>query len=814
MKISYNWLREYIDTRLDVTEISEVLTAIGLEVESVEKVEAVPGGLQGIVIGEVMECERHPDADRLSLTKVNLGNGEPVQIVCGAPNVAKGQKVLVATIGAKLHPTEGEPFVIKKGKIRGQESVGMICAEDELGLGKSHDGIMVLNESAIVGQPAAEYLQLAGDHCIEIGLTPNRTDAFSHFGVARDLYAAIRNMEGIKKDTPVLKKPVLSALHSSESASKISVEVHGVEACPRYSGITISGIKVGESPKWLRDRLVVIGLRPINNIVDITNYVQHEIGQPLHAFDAAKIGGDKVVVRFANDAETFTTLDGVERKLSIEDLMICDSEKPMCIAGVFGGLESGVTESTTSIFLESAHFNSVFVRKTAKRHGLHTDASFRFERGCDPSVTIWALQRAAQLIAEIAGGKINSAITDIYPLELKPFAVEYDWQRATSLIGKEIGKDKVKSILGDLEIEIVSEKDEGLQLSVPLFRNDVMREADIVEEVLRIYGYDQIEAPKGLRTSISIAPKLNVEKLQERIASLFAARGFSEMMSMSLTRMKYRDLMMDESTANAAVEILNPLSGDLGMMRQTLLFNGLEAIRHNKNFRNGDLRLFEFGKIYSVYNSKYIEEKRLSVFLTGSKSPESWNNAQADVMFSDLRGEIENMLHSLTIRSFTFSNLSHPHYQGGVECYAGKMLLARLGIASSNILKEFDLSGQILMADVLWENVIKSIPMSRIPYKEASKFPAVRRDLSMLLSKGTSYAEIERLAFETERKLLKSVNLFDVYEGKNLEEGKKSYAVSFMLQDDLKTMTDQQVDVVMGRIQKSLEEKLGATLRS
>ena len=482
MKISFNWLREYIDTTLEVSEIADILTAIGLEVESVEKVEAIPGGLRGIVIGEVMECEKHPDADRLRLTKVNIGSGELLQIVCGALNVARGQKVLVATVGAKLYPTEGEPIVIKKGKIRGQESVGMICAEDELGLGKSHDGIMVLSATAVVGQSAAEYLQLSGDHCIEIGLTPNRTDAFSHFGVARDLYAAIRNMEGLRPDVPILKKPDIHIVNSSSHGAGVMVEVLSTDACPRYSGITISGIKVGESPKWLRERLSVIGVRPINNIVDITNYVQHEIGQPLHAFDATKIMGNKVVVRFANESETFVTLDGIERKLSAEDLMICDSEKPMCMAGVFGGLTSGVTETTTSIFLESAYFNSVFVRKTSKRHGLHTDASFRFERGCDPSLTVWALHRASQLINELAGGEITSVLTDIYPIQMNPNSVTYNWRRATSLIGKEIGKDKVKCILADLDIVVVAEDDAGLQLSVPLYRNDVIREADIVEE--------------------------------------------------------------------------------------------------------------------------------------------------------------------------------------------------------------------------------------------------------------------------------------------------------------------------------------------
>lgn len=813
MTISYNWLKDYIKTSLSVEEIAAVLTATGLEVEAVEKIEAIPGGLKGVVVGEVLVCEKHPDADRLRITKVNLGTGEPVQIVCGAPNVAAGQKVLVATIGAKLYPIEGEPFTIKKGKIRGQESLGMICAEDELGLGKSHDGIMVLDAAAVPGTEAAKYLNIEEDYTLEIGLTPNRTDAISHYGVARDLYAALRNMKGVT-DVSLVKPSVDNFKEGTQSAT-IQVTVKNTEACPRYSSIEIKNVKVEASPKWLQERLAAIGLRPINNVVDITNYVQHELGQPLHAFDAAQIAGNKVVVRLANEGEKMVTLDEVERTLSANDLVICDSEKPMCIAGVFGGINSGVTEKTTTVFLESAYFNPVFVRKTARRHGLNTDASFRFERGCDPSMTIMALKRAAQLMVEVAGGEVVTAINDIYPSEIKPQHISFRWEKAFTLIGKQLEKDVVKNILRDLEIEILSETEEALELSIPLYRTDVTREADVVEEVLRIYGYDNIESPSAMRISLQAAQKPDVEALQNKVSDFLTSNGFSEMMSMSLTKSKYLELPQDAGEGkDTVVELLNPLSNDLAIMRQNLLYSGLEAIAYNRNHRNPDLRLYEFGKVYHKYNDKYHEEKRLALFLSGRRHVESWNNSNDDVSFMDLKGAFENILKALRIAGAKYQAYDGAAFDDALECTVGKNVLARLGCVSGALLKAFDIKQAVWYAEIYWENILKMIPKADVKYREPEKFPSVRRDLSLLLDKHVKYADIERVAIESEKKLLRSVNLFDVYEGKNLEAGKKSYAVSFVLQDSSKTMTDEQSEQAMMRIQKALEEKLGATLRA
>lgn len=815
MTISYNWLKDYIKTSLTAEEVAAVLTAIGLEVEAVEKVEPIPGGLKGVVVGEVLECEKHPDADRLRITKVNLGEGEPVQIVCGAPNVAAGQKVLVATIGAKLYPNEGEPFTIKKGKIRGQDSLGMICAEDELGLGKSHDGIMVLDSNTVVGTPAADLLNIQEDYTLEIGLTPNRTDAISHYGVARDLKAALQNMKGVKSDKAELIKPSIQDFQPSNEKGAIALSVENNEACPRYSCLEIEGVKIEASPKWLQERLATIGLRPINNVVDITNYVQHEIGQPLHAFDANLIAGKKVIVRLAHEGEKITTLDEVERTLSANDLVICDSAKPMCIAGVFGGVNSGVTEKTTHVFLESAYFNPVFVRKTARGHGLNTDASFRFERGCDANATVWALQRAAQLMVEIAGGKVSSSIQDIYLNPIENKQVNFRWEKAFTLIGKKLEKDVVKNILRDLEIEVIAENEESLQLSIPLYRTDVTREADVVEEILRIYGYDNIEFPQGMKISLQSAQKPDVEALQNKVSDLLTSNGFAEMMSMSLTKSRYLELASEVGDGKeTAVELLNPLSGDLSIMRQTLLYSGLEAIANNQNHRNADLRLYEFGKVYHKFGEKYNEEKRLAIFLTGRRFSESWNNDNHAVSFNDLKGTLEKVLRSLGIAGIKFQASESAQFDDALECAIGKTTLAKLGIVSGSLLKSFDVKQAVWYAEVLWENVIKTMPKEYVRYKEVDKFPAVRRDLSLLLDKKTRYAEIEQLAFECERKLLREVNLFDVYEGKNLDAGKKSYAVSFTFQDSSKTMTDQQTEQVMAKIQKALEERLGASLRA
>lgn len=814
MKISYNWLKSYIQTDLSAEAISDILTSIGLEVEGIEKSESIPGGLKGVVVGEVLECAKHPDADRLSITKVNLGAGEPVQIVCGAPNVAAGQKVLVATIGTMLYPKGGEPFQIKKGKIRGQESLGMICAEDELGLGSSHAGIMVLDPAATVGTPAAEFLQIREDYCIEIGLTPNRTDAFSHYGVARDLAAALRNMEGIQNESAPLRLPDVTAQIPSSGGQALTVEVRNAEACPRYCGITLENIKVAPSPDWLQDYLTTIGLRPINNIVDITNFVQHEIGQPLHAFDADRMAGGKVVVRLAHEGETMTTLEGTERKLDAQDLLICDEKEGQCIAGVFGGLTSGVTESTTRIFLESAYFNPVFVRKTSKRHALKTDASFRFERGADPNAAPWALRRAVQLIAEMAGGVACGDMIDVYPSPIEPANVRYNWTSAAQLIGKEIPIEKTKSILKDLDMEILAEDAQGVDLRIPLYRSDVQREADVVEDVLRIYGFNNIEIPKRMSSSTSSAPAIDAEKLQYKVSDMLSSIGFHEIMGMSLTRAAYSDKPATAVVENhVVVPILNPLSGDLGIMRPTMLYSGMEAIALNQNHKNPDIRFYEFGKVFFKTEKGYHEERRLSLLISGRRQPESWNNPQDAVSFTDLKAAFERILRLLGVPQFTFESVQTSIYATALEYKAGKQTIATLGQIAPATLKAFDVRNDVWFADVQWDALLKSLSGKRVSYREPEKYPAVRRDLSLLLSSATTFSEIEKLAYDTERKLLRDVNLFDVYEGKNLEAGKKSYAVSFILQDSSKTMTDQQVETAMTKIQKALEEKLGATLR-
>ncbi len=816
MKISFNWLCDYIDTSCTIAEVSDILTAIGLEVESTEKFESIPGGLHGVVVGEVLECIKHPAADKLKLTKVQIGEDEILQIVCGAPNVAAGQKVLVATVGTKLMPTNGESITIKKGKIRGQESHGMICAEDEIGLGNSHEGIMVLDAKVNVGMTAAAYLNIKEDHCIEIGLTPNRTDAFSHYGVARDLAAALRNMVGIKNESATLRLPSVSAFKFEQAAdSSIEVEVTNTHACPRYCGLLLEGIKVEPSPKWMQERLSVVGLLPINNVVDITNYVQLEMGQPLHAFDAQQIEGKKIIVRLANLEEKFTTLDGVDRSLDENDLVICDTKKPLCIAGVYGGKESGVNENSTSIFLESACFNPVFIRKTSKRHGLKTDASFRFERGTDMSATMWALQRAALLIIENAGGKIVNAPIDIYPKPANPAEVQYNWKRAASLIGHAIEKEKVKSILHDLEITVNQETNESMNLGVPLYRSDVQREADVVEEVLRIFGYNNIEIPTRMHSSMSAAPKPDIEKIQNKIAGHLTANGFHEMMNMSLSRSKYLDLLNDDEIKKEdAIEILNPLSRDLGILRQTMLFSGMEAVALNQNHRNTNIRCYEFGKIYSKNENQYHEENRLSIFMTGKRNIESWNTNSDDVSFSDMKAVVEQILKALGVRKFSYASSSSTHFSDAMEIFSNTISLGKLGIIAPHILNEFDVKQNVLFTELNWDNLIKALSKQPIQYKEADKFPAVRRDLSLLMQKEIKYSDIERVAFETDHKLLRGINLFDVYEGKNIETNMKSYAISFVLQDATKTMNDQQVETAMNRIQKAIEEKLRVTLRN
>jgi len=808
MKISYNWLKQFIKIDWDAEKTGELLTDLGLEIEGITPYESVKGGLKGIVVGEVLTCMQHPNADRLKVTTVDIGEGDPVQIVCGAPNVAAGQKVPVATIGTTLYTPEGEAWKIKKGKIRGEESHGMICAEDELGLGESHDGIMVLDESLKVGTAASEVFEIENDDVFEIGLTPNRADAMSHFGVARDLKAGL-----LQKEVPLeLITPSVMAYHVDARSLKIDVDVIDKEKCPRYCGVTISGVKVAPSPSWLQHRLKSIGLSPINNIVDITNYVLHELGQPLHAFDANKVSGNKVEVKTCKAGTQFTTLDGVVRELHEDDLMICDGEKPMCIAGVFGGIDSGVTESTTNIFLESAYFDLVSIRKTAKRHGLNTDASFRFERGIDPNITEYALKRAALLITEIAGGEITSDISDSYPNKIKDFEVRLSFDNAKKLIGEEIPRETIKSILTSLEIKVNNVTETGLGLTVPAYRNDVQREADIIEEILRVYGYNNVRTTEKLNASISNSSRFEDYKLQNVIGTQLASQGFYEIMANSLTSPKYLELSADLNEDHN-VKMLNPLSNDLEVMRQSLLFSGLEAVSHNINRKRNDLKLFEFGKTYHQYSDNREEQKHLSLFVTGNKSEERWNSAANPSDFFYLKGTVEAVLERLGLNRLKSSPTKSDVISEGMSLSLGKKKLVDFGLVKKLVLKHFGISQNVLFADFNWDNVLEMAKHNKIKFTEIPKYPEVRRDFALLLDQNVSFEDIHTIAKQTEKQLLKNVNLFDVYEGKNLPEGKKSYAVSFTLQDENKTLNDKQIDKIMSKLQANFEGKLGAELR-
>ncbi|MDZ4752690.1 MAG: phenylalanine--tRNA ligase subunit beta [Flavobacteriales bacterium] len=801
MTISYNWLKNYLKTELDLEALSRILTASGLEVEKVSLSESVKGGLKGVLVGEVLECIQHPNADRLRLTKVDVGNGEILSIVCGAPNVAAGQKVLVATIGATLYPSNGEPLIIKKGKIRGEESYGMICAEDELGIGESHDGILVLDPSIAIGTKASEHFNMHDDYIFEIGLTPNRTDAMSHYGVARDLYASIRNMEGLENRFVELSFPE-SNLPEKKSNLNLDVQVLDSEGAPRYSGLAISNIKIEPSPAWLQERLNAIGLKPINNVVDITNFVQHELGQPLHAFDADVIEGNKIIVRRAHAEEKFVTLDGIERTLHPDDLMICDAQKAMCIAGVFGGKNSGVSNSTVSIFLESAYFNPVSIRKTARRHGLNTDASFRFERGADPNMAIKALYRAAQLIAEVSGGLVASSVIDLYPTPISNHNITLRWEYVSRLIGKKLPNDRITSILQDLGIGVIKQDSNSVQLSVPPFKTDVTRESDLVEEILRIYGYDHIEMPAQLRSSLSFVPSVDPEKIQNKVADLLSSLGFSEMIGMSMVKEKY------SANDSDVVKLLNPLSSDLGVMRNNMLYTSLEAIALNQNHKSSDLRLFEFGKTYHLKEGNYQERRHLTVFLTGRALPENWNNNSKSIGFPELLGVTENLFKLLGIRI----QMSEPS-EGKVTFSSGKQKLGIAGFVNNEMLDTFDIRSETWYADIDWDSTLKILDISHISYESPAKYPAVRRDLSLLLDESVSFASLEKIAYESERKLLKKVGLFDVYQGDKLEKGKKSYALSFILQDASKTLTDEVVEKTMSKIAGNFNEKLGAMIR-
>ncbi|WP_431136782.1 phenylalanine--tRNA ligase subunit beta [Psychroserpens mesophilus] len=808
MKISYNWLQQFLKINWPAEQTGELLTDLGLEIEGIESFQSVKGGLQGIVVGEVLTCEQHPNADRLKITTVNIGDNTPLQIVCGAPNVAKGQKVPVATIGTTLYTTEGEAWTIKKGKIRGEESHGMICAEDELGLGASHDGIMVLDPDTKVGTEAAKLFEVENDWVFEIGLTPNRADAMSHFGVARDLKAGLLQKE-IKTE---LITPSVSSFHVENRTLKIDIDVKDKTLAPRYCGVTISGLKVEASPLWLQNRLKAIGILPKNTIVDVTNYVLHELGQPLHAFDAAKITGNKVVVKTLPKGTKFTTLDDVERELHEEDLMICDAEKPMCIAGVFGGAHSGVTENTTSVFLESAYFNPVSIRKTAKRHAMNTDASFRFERGIDPNITEYALKRAALLIQEIAGGDITSDLMDFYPKKIQDFQVRLSFENAKKLIGEEIPKETIKSILTSLDIKVNNVTETGLGLTVPAYRNDVQREADVIEEVLRVYGYNNIRTTEKLNASISNTSKFEDYKLQNIIGNQLASQGFFEMLSNSLTTPNYIKLS-EQLKEEHNVEMLNPLSNDLSVMRQSLLFSGLESVSYNINRKRDDLKLYEFGKTYHNYDGNREEYKRLSIFLTGNKTTLRWNSPVQKSDFFYLKGVINSVLERLGLSKHKVSPLKNDVFSEGISLSLGKTKLVDFGIINKKILKHFGISQEVLFAEFNWDNIVNMAKHNDIKFQDIPKYPEVRRDFALLLDEQVTFEDIDKIAMQTEKQLLKDVDLFDVYQGKNLPKGKKSYAVSFTIQDEKKTLTDKQIDKIMNKLQTNFEKQLGAVLR-
>jgi len=805
MKISYSWLKNYLDESVDPQLITDVLTDCGLEVDSVEKIQTIKGGLEGLVVGEVLSKEKHPEADRLNLTTVDVGNGEPLNIVCGAKNVEEGQKVIVAIVGTKLYSKEGDELVIKKSKIRGQLSEGMICAEDEIGIGESHDGILVLDPSVKVGTLAKTYFNVEDDFVYEIGLTPNRSDATGHIGVARDLVTVLKLTQNIN-----LIKPSVDDFKIDSTDLIIDVEVEDADLCPRYSGVTINNIKVGESPEWLKNRLKSIGLKPINNVVDVTNFVLHETGHPLHAFDAKKIIGNKIIVKRAQDKTKFTTLDEVVRELSNDDLMIGNTEKEMCIAGVFGGLASGVSATTTSIFIESAYFNPVTVRKSAKRHGLNTDASFRFERGADPNITIYALKRTANLIKEVTGGKISSEIIDVYPQPIKNVEVNFLYENCNRLIGQVIDRKTIKNILISLEIEILEESKEGLKLSVPPFKADVQREVDVIEEILRIYGYNNIELPKVLQSSISYRIKPEKEKITNIISDLLVANGFNEMLSNSLTKADYY-----QETAAELVRIKNPLSRDLEVMRQSMIFNGLETIVYNQNRKNSDLKLFEFGKTYFKKGNGFKEDSFLSLLVTGRNTPENWNTNTDDVNFYYLKGVINSILEKLGLDKLNVktqeSDLQQLVY--GLTYSINNTNLVQMGKINKQTQKQFDIDKEVFYAEINFNQLMKLVKLNKVVFHEVSKFPSVRRDLALLLNKEVSYDKIKELATKQDSKLLKAVNLFDVYEGEKLGEGKKSYGVSFQFQDENKTLTDIQIDKTMERIIKILEHELKAQLR-
>lgn len=821
MNISYNWLKRYIETDLPAEEVARILTDIGLEVEGFEKIETVKGGLQGVVVGEVLTCTDHPDSDHLHVTTVDVGAGEPLQIVCGAANCRAGLKVLCATVGAVLYPNGGdEEFKIKRSKIRGVESLGMLCAEDELGIGSSHEGIMELPADAPVGMAAREYLRVEDDYLIEVGLTPNRVDAASHIGVARDLATYLRS----RGERTEVKWPDVSAFAVDNHDLPVAIRVENHEACPRYVGVTVSGCKIGPSPEWMQNCLRAAGINPKNNLVDITNFVLFELGQPLHAFDAAKIEGREVVVRTCAEGTPFVTLDGVERKLTDKDLMICSAERPMCIAGVFGGLDSGISETTTDVFIESAYFNPVWVRKTAKRFGLNTDSSFRFERGIDPNLQVYAAKRAALLMKELAGGTISSEITDICPVPAADFVFDISFARINALIGKEITQETVRTILAALEVKILSEHEGRLTVAVPPYRVDVQREADLIEDILRIYGYNNVEIPARVRSTLSYAPKPDRNRLVNLAADFLTDNGFTEIMSNSLTKAAYYE-GLTTCPPERCVRILNPLSVDLNVMRQTLLFNMLEAVCLNINHKNGDLKLYEFGNCYFYDEAKrteenhlaaYSEEYRLAIAVTGIATPQSWNTKPEKASFFTLRAVAEKLLRRFGIDIYALKSeptQSDLFAEGLTMSLNGKELL-QIGVVSGKLRRLTDVKQEVYYLEMNFDALVRSTKKHRIAAEELSKFPEVKRDLALLVDRDVTFAALRSVALATERKLLKSVSLFDVYEGDKLPEGKKSYALSFILEDKTRTLDDKTIERVMANLTRQFEQQCGAQVRS
>ena len=819
MVISYKWLREYVDTDLTPNELDDLLTFSGLEVEGVEKIETIRGGLEHVVIAQVLTCEPHPDSDHLHLTTVDVGGERPLNIVCGAPNVAAGQKVVCAQIGTKIYTSDTEFYEIKKGKLRGAVSEGMLCAADELQLGSNHDGIMVLPDDAPVGMPAKEYFHVEDDYQIEVAITANRSDATSHIGVARDVVAVLNTRQQAGKK---ILWPEVAEL-PKVGATPIRVTVEDPDLCPRYTGLTLENVQVAESPEWLQNKLRAVGIRPINNVVDVTNFVLMEVGQPMHTFDADMIAGQHVVVKRLPQDTPFVTLDGIERKLDGRDLMICDEHEGMCIAGVFGGHKSGVTMQTTRVFLESAYFNPVSIRKTSKRHGLKTDASFRYERGCDPNITVWAIRRAALLLQQLTGATIASDLIDLYPAPIERASVQINFRRVFDLIGKEIPLEAIRTALTSLDIEIVAENDEGMQLLIPTCKVDVYRECDVVEEIMRIYGYNNVTFDERLNSCLSYGSKPNPRKLQNIVSDYLTYNGFNEIMNNSLTKSEYFENNPDFSAANS-VQIINPLSKELNVMRQTLLYCGLECVARNLNYKIHDQKLYEFGRTYVMNDKeatdvtkKYRETQHLSIFMTGNTQPESWHGKSHQADFYELKAHVMNILRRMRV------NMGRLQTQPSAEQYFSegltlsfrdsKKTLVRMGILSRETLKRMDCKQEVFYADIDWDLMLKTYPDKEVTYTEIAKMPEVRRDLALVVSQKVSLAEIEQVAYATEKKLLKRVGLFDVYEGKGITEGMKSYAVSFILQDKEKTLNDKQIEAVMEKLQLQLEKQLGAVVR-